>query len=92
MCTCTIAVTTQNLPSQQGHVQKCLVADPLESRLDVLEEELQGPEHVSFSSKEEPGSCCLYVLVGAASEPSSSHLLWLDPGDGFWHCRWHPWL
>ena len=59
MCTCTIAVTTQNLPSQQGHVQKCLVADPLESRLDVLEEELQEQEHVLAASNEEFGTYCL---------------------------------
>ena len=78
-----LAVTTKNLLWQKRHVLEFSGADP---RLDVLEEELQGPEHVSVSSKEEPGSCCLYVLVGAASEPSSSHLLWLHPGDGFWHC------
>jgi len=58
-----LAVTTQNLPSQQGHVPEFSGAEPLESRLDVLEEELQEPEQVSFASKKELCSCCLHFLV-----------------------------
>ena len=60
VCACTkLAVTTKNLRRQQGHVFSCFGADQLESRLDVLEEELQEQEHVLAASNEELGSYCL---------------------------------
>jgi hypothetical protein len=51
-----LAVTTKNLLWQKRHVPEFSGADP---RLDVLEEELQEPEHVFVSSREELPSCCL---------------------------------
>jgi len=58
-----LAVTTKNLLWQQRHVPACFGADPLESRLDVLEEELQEElqeqEHVLAASNEELGTYCL---------------------------------
>ena len=54
MSACTkLAVTTKNLLWQQRHVPACFGADPLESRLDILEEELQEQEHVLVASNEE---------------------------------------